>query len=114
MRNMPINKAMGYLVPSLLTTGLFVSSATMAMPLQNTVPTASRSSQEVTVQSKTASGSLTKSPALARNTTAKPEPVVTATSTTPKTQDKKTIGRCWKRLMNMVREINHAHTSKSK
>lgn len=102
---------MGFLAPSLLATGLFVSSATMAMPLQNTVPTASKSSQEVTVPSKTTSA---KNPALARNTTAKPESVVMATSTTPKTEDKKTISRCWKRLMNMVREINHAHTSKTK
>ncbi|WP_461115601.1 hypothetical protein [Spirosoma jeollabukense] len=114
MRNTPINKAMGFLAPSLLATGLFVSSATTAMPLQNTVPTASKSGQEVSVPSKTAAGSLAKNPALARNTTAKPEPVVVATSATPKTQDKKTISRCWKRLMNMVREINHAHTSKTK
>ena len=50
-----------------------------------------------------------KSPALARNTTPKPtEPAKTET-TKPQAQDKQTMSRCWKRLMNMVRELNHAH-----
>ncbi|GAB3503391.1 hypothetical protein GCM10027341_32430 [Spirosoma knui] len=59
-------------------------------------------------------GKLTRNPTLARNTTkveaiAKPETAKPAVE-----QDKKAIGRYWKRLMNMVREINHAHRNKSK
>ena len=103
---------MSYLAPSLLITGLFVSSIAMAMPLQNTLPTTSKAAQETSIQTKTTPGSSAKNTVLVRNTATKPEPV--ATTTVKKADDKKTIGRCWKRLMNMVREINHAHTSKSK
>ncbi|GAB3555489.1 hypothetical protein [Spirosoma fluminis] len=59
-------------------------------------------------------GKLTRNPTLARNSTkveatAKPEAAKPAVE-----QDKKAIGRCWKRLMNMVREVNHAHRNRSK
>ena len=52
-------------------------------------------------------------PTLARNTAKKPEPAATESTTkVQKVQDKKAIGRCWQRLMNVAREIKHAHLSK--
>lgn len=53
-----------------------------------------------------------KYPALANNTVKKPEEGITASAPKAKekkTAEKKTISRCWKRLMNMAREIRHAH-----
>ncbi|MFD2572621.1 hypothetical protein ACFSUS_18420 [Spirosoma soli] len=62
-----------------------------------------------------------KAPVLARNTAPKTliDPVPAAKTETAKpqpqaTHDKKAIGRCWKRLMNMVREVNHAQRSRTK
>ncbi|WP_080236708.1 hypothetical protein [Spirosoma rigui] len=52
-----------------------------------------------------------KSTVLVRNTSAKTG--TTASTAAVKTEapaEKKTISRCWKRLMNMAREIRHAHT----
>jgi CxxC motif-containing protein len=52
-----------------------------------------------------------KSTVLVRNTSAKTGTTVsTAAAKTEKPAEKKTISRCWKRLMNMAREIRHAHT----
>ena len=54
-------------------------------------------------------GSDNTSALLARNTPAKSEAAAAA-----KTHDKKAIGRCWSRIMTMVREINLAHRNRSK
>ncbi|MVM35110.1 hypothetical protein GO755_34105 [Spirosoma sp. HMF4905] len=102
MRTLLMKKAAGYLATASLVTCPFVSSITVAMPLQTAFTTTSTSSKE---SFKPASN-----PVLVRNTTAKPEnPATTAPA---KVQDKKTIGRCWKRLMTMVREVSHAHHTK--
>ena len=114
MRILQTNKALSYLAPSLIITGLFVSSTTLAMPLQSAVLTASKPANETVLNTKAETGSLKKSTVLARNTTAKSEPAPTSTKTTvAKNQDTKTVSRCWKRLMNMVREIRHAQSTKS-
>jgi hypothetical protein len=52
-------------------------------------------------------------PVMARNTAKKTESQATESpAKEQKSQDKKAIGRCWKRLMNTVREIRHAQTNK--
>lgn len=65
----------------------------------------------------------TEAPILVRNVSAKPSETtaktekadaVAAPANDKKVQDKKTVGRCWQRLMNMVREVNHAHRAKRK
>lgn len=55
----------------------------------------------------------TKPVVLARNTNAKTASAGTTTTTKPLTpEEKKAVSRCWKRLMGMVREVNHAHRTK--
>ncbi|WP_461044507.1 hypothetical protein [Spirosoma harenae] len=50
----------------------------------------------------------------AHNSTAKSDISPSAASTkSSKEQDKKAIGRCWKRLMTMVREVSHAHRKRT-
>lgn len=65
----------------------------------------------------------TEAPILVRNTSAKSSgttakaekaDAVAAPENDKKVRDKKTVGRCWQRLMNMVREVNHAHRAKRK
>ncbi|WP_420146509.1 hypothetical protein [Spirosoma sp.] len=97
---------------SLLCAGLFVSTIMVAMPMQGGLSTTSKTVKETAMSTKAESGAFSKNPVVARNTTAKPE-VATIPPADQKDQDKKTIGRCWKRLMNMVREVSHAHRTKS-
>lgn len=79
--------------------------ANAAKPEQ-TVP---RSAPKETVESRPAA----KPVVLARNTNPKAAPVGTTTATKPLTlEEKKAVSRCWKRLMGMVREVNHAHRTK--
>ena len=109
---LPLNKTMSYLAPSILTTGLFVSTTMIAMPTQGGLPSTSKPVRETVMHTKAESGSLAKNTVLVRNTTPKTEPGV-ATAPAQKNQEKKTISRCWKRLMNMAREVSHAHRTKS-
>ncbi|WP_338873145.1 hypothetical protein WBJ53_29790 [Spirosoma sp. SC4-14] len=83
------------------------SASIYAMPMQGTV--IARSDADTHAKSDTENP--TNSSALAKNTVSKPETATPAPTAgkDQKTQDKKTIGRCWKRLMKMVREVNHAH-----
>ena len=80
-----------------------LSSVAIEIPTQSVIKTAQLT--EPIKQSE--------NPTLARNTAKKTE---SSSPQSPakeqKAQDKKTIGRCWKRLMNMVREVRHAQTSK--
>ncbi|WP_460968578.1 hypothetical protein [Spirosoma migulaei] len=103
MRTLLMKKAAGYVATASLVVCPFVSSITIAMPLQTAFTTTLVSP----VKSPTKSAG---DPVLARNTTTKPE--ATATTAPTKVDDKKTIGRCWKRLMTMVREVRHAHSTK--
>ncbi|GAB4052047.1 hypothetical protein GCM10028810_52390 [Spirosoma litoris] len=96
-----MKKAAGYVATASLVACSFVTSVTVAMPSQVAFTTPSTTGKE----------SVKETPVLARNTTAKPETPATTTATV-KEQDKKTIGRCWKRLMTMVREVSHAHKAK--
>lgn len=73
-------------------------------------------STDVGTRTKSDAEKAVKAPVLARNTINKSEnaPPTPTAETVQKTQDKKTISRCWKRLMNMARELNHAHKTKNK
>ncbi|QMW01644.1 hypothetical protein [Spirosoma foliorum] len=102
MRTILMKKAAGYVATASLVACPFVASVTVAMPSQAAFTTTSIFSKEPV--------KTTNDPVLARNTTAKPE--TPATTAPAKEQDKKTIGRCWKRLMTMVREVSHAHKAK--
>ncbi len=108
MRTLLMKKTAGYVATASLIVCPLLSSITVAMPSQsggiyNTTSTAN----PVSVKS-------AKNPVLARNTTAPANPTPTvATVKVPKKEDKKTISRCWKRLMNMAREVHQAHTKKS-
>lgn len=98
-----MKKAAGYVATASLVACPFVSSITIAMPLQTAFTTTLTSPEKSSVKQ-------TNDPVLVRNTTAKSE--APATTSPAKVQDKQTIGRCWKRLMNMAREIRHAHHTK--
>jgi hypothetical protein len=104
-----------WLAPALLTTGLFTITTTLstAHPVQAVL----MATAKPTVESTSVDGSVTTRSVLVRNTTAKADPrtsTTTTTSTASKNTDKKTIGRCWSRLMNMVREVREAHHNKKK
>lgn len=50
---------------------------------------------------------------LARSTNSKVGSVASTPPAKPLTaEEKKAVSRCWKRLMSMVREVNHAHRAK--
>ena len=100
-----MKKAAGYVATASLIACPFVSSVAAPMPLQSAYPTTSTTNSE--------SVKLAKNHVLVRNTTASTTPAPTAgTVKGPKQQDKKTIGRCWKRLMTMAREMRKAHHTK--
>ncbi|MVM40535.1 hypothetical protein GO730_27505 [Spirosoma sp. HMF3257] len=105
MRTLLMKKVAGYLATASLVACPFVSSVTAAMPSQTTFIAPATSTSPTKSEAK-----LTGDPVLVRNTTAKSE--APATTSPAKVQDKKTIGRCWKRLMNMAREVTHAHHTK--
>jgi len=110
-----MNKVTAFVAIASLAACPFVSTVTCAMPLQGTPSSASKTPAESDFRDRPESDKLTRNTTLARNTTTKTETIPgTGSVKEQKTDDKKTIGRCWKRLMNMAREINHAHQSKSK
>ena len=102
MRTLLMKKAAGYVATVSLVACPFISSVTVAMPTQSGYITTTTTNAE--------SVKVIKTSVLARNTTASSD--VTPTTTNGKEhkqQDKKAIGRCWKRLMTMVREVSYAH-----
>ncbi|WP_460940357.1 hypothetical protein [Spirosoma humi] len=107
--------ATGYLaIASLLTCPLILSEIS-AMPVRDAFTTISPLTTAPLIDTQTRPVNYDKTPVLVRNSSAKPESAVaTAVAKEKKAEDKKTIGRCWKRLMNMAREIRHAHTNTSK
>ena len=109
MRHLPIYKAVNYVAPSLIVSCLLVSSLTMGTPAQ-TVPASPTRSVSATQPYKQ-TGNTGNNQVLVRNTTDRTEPV-TAPVAAQKTQDKKAMGRCWKRLMQMIRDVNHAQSTK--
>jgi hypothetical protein len=103
MRTLLMKKAAGYVATVSLVVCPFVSSITIAMPLQTAFTTTLSSSAKSSTKS-------LGDPVLARNSTPKSDSPTTAAPA--KVEDKKTIGRCWKRLMTMVREVRSAHPTK--
>lgn len=80
-----------------------LSSVALKLPPQSVVHTA-QSSGPIKQR---------ENPAVARNAAKKTETSAPESAAKEqKVQDKKAIGRCWKRLMNTVREIRHAQTRK--
>jgi hypothetical protein len=113
MRTNLIRNVNGYIAFVALVTCPFLAAPAHAISTQNASPAASKS---IVLISRPGTDKTAKSTVLARNTPAKEEtPAVETTAPKePKTHDKKTISRCWNRLMNMVREANHAHKQNNK
>ena len=108
MRTLLMKKAAGYVATASLLVCSFVSSVTMAISTQS-----GTHSTALTPTPTSASVHLAKNPVLARNTPAPVDTNPTVATAKVQKQDKKTMSRCWKRLMNMVREVHHAHVKKS-
>ncbi|WP_461053183.1 hypothetical protein [Spirosoma arcticum] len=69
--------------------------------------------QTNTPKETTDSRSATKPVVLAKNTNPKTGSVASTPPAKPLTvEEKRAVSRCWKRLMSMVREVNHAHRAK--
>ncbi|MBD2699065.1 hypothetical protein IC229_00335 [Spirosoma sp. BT702] len=100
MRTLLMKKATGYLATaSLVTSSFFVC---VAQPVQ----AASATSVSMHVDGRKSADS----PGLVRSTATKTE---TVTKDQQK-HDKKTISRCWKRIITAIREVNHAHRNTQK
>lgn len=113
MRTNLIRNVNGYIAFVLVVTCPFLAAPAHAISTQNASPAASKPAVLI---SRPGTDKIAKSPVLVRNTPTKEEtPPVDATAPKEtKTHDKKTISRCWKRLMDMVREANHTHKQSKK
>ncbi|MCX6214173.1 hypothetical protein [Spirosoma sp.] len=103
----------GYLAILLVIACPFVSSQSEAMPSINAFTVVSTKANAPSIDTQTRPVKLEKDAVLVRNAPAKADPVAPAAAS-KKTEEKKTISRCWKRLMNMAREIRHAHSGSKK
>ncbi|GAB3985709.1 hypothetical protein GCM10028807_01550 [Spirosoma daeguense] len=102
MRTRLMQKTTGYLaLASLVTATLMVS-----------VTTSVQAGDVTSVNTHVDGRKSVDSSVTTRNTAAKTE--ATTAPKTPQQHDKKTIGRCWKRLMTMVREVSHAQRNAHK
>lgn len=82
-------------------------------PEQRNARNASKETLESPAPTKSETNKPARSVTLARNTSVKAKSGAVVTTARPKTDaEKKTIARCWKRLMNMAREIRHAQNKK--
>lgn len=103
-----------------LTLGCLIAYSGLALPSQKITTASARSAVETSTTPRLEAPRLNRTPTLARNSPTRPEAAsVTAApgsaAPTPKEAskaNKSTISRCWKRLMNVVREANHAHRNK--
>jgi hypothetical protein len=87
-------------------------TAIAARPEQSVRGNAPKEVSETPSSAKTDAVKLNKTVVLAKNSNTKTASVAPATTAKPQASaEKKTIGRCWKRLMTMVREVRHAHTN---
>ncbi|WP_461149507.1 hypothetical protein [Spirosoma pulveris] len=91
----------------------FVSLQTTAMPSVDAFTGTSINANAPLIDTQARPIKPEKDAVLVRNASVKAEPAAPATAP-KKTEEKKTISRCWKRLMNMAREIRHAHTNSKK
>ena len=119
MRLATINKATGSLTVGLVTTYLLVADPADALPRQRVVSTVPKTSAETPTRPKAESAKSAKAPVLARNNSAG-KPTAKTTSSAPAatakkqpTQPKTVVGRCWKRLMDNVREVTRAHRNRT-
>lgn len=77
---------------------------------QNDVP---KETAESRPTAKTEAVKLNKPVVMAKHTGAKAGSSASTSGAKPLTvEEKKAVSRCWKRLMGMVREVNHAHRAK--
>ena len=99
--------------------GILTVALLIACPLLNS-PTDAMSVRQAVLKNPTTAdhgtrqASQTKTAVLVRNTNhesaTKPEKVESASAAkSQRPDDKKTVGRCWKRLMSNLREIRNAH-----
>ncbi|MFD2932726.1 hypothetical protein [Spirosoma flavum] len=115
MRTTLIKTATGCLAIVSLIACPFILSDTIAMSSRDAFSTTSTFVKDPTSHAQARPVTFEKNHILARNSSAKVESVSTATAPkVNKEAEKKTISRCWKRLMNMAREIRHAHTKTTK
>ena len=89
-------------------------TAIAAQPEQSARGTMPKEVVEAPLSTTSDAVKLNKSVVLAKNTSAKAASTAPATTKTKSPEERKTIGRCWKRLMTMVREVNHAHRNTKK
>ncbi|WP_461100478.1 hypothetical protein [Spirosoma koreense] len=109
MRTFRSLDATRYLALSLVISCLSITTAP-ARPGQGKVQTTTAKPSAEVIQPARSS-----SPVLARNTATKSDSPNTSSGTAvQKPEDKQTIGRCWKRLMTMVREVSHARRTEVK
>ena len=101
-----MTKVTGCLVAVALVTCLFNVSVTVASPLQT--------AQSATTSVRTETKLVSNTPTFARHSSYKAIETPVAPSTKDaKKHDKKAIGRCWNRLMVMVREARQAHRNQN-
>ncbi|QHV95235.1 hypothetical protein [Spirosoma endbachense] len=117
MRTNLIRKVTGCVAITVLVTSPLVTSFAGSAPSQGgLIASAKATTETAPFRDKAESEKMTKAPVLIRKAPTKTETTPTTTATTnpkeQKTHDKKTISRCWKRLMTMVREVSHAHQTK--
>ncbi|WP_460915625.1 hypothetical protein [Spirosoma areae] len=107
MRTLLMKKAAGYAATVSLIACPFVTTVTVAMPSQRAFTTTPSPGTEAVKR--------VTNPVLARNTTAKSDRTLAGPlPKEPKQHDKKTIDRCWKRLITMMREVSHSHRTTTK
>jgi hypothetical protein len=115
MRTNLIRKVTGCVAITVLVTSPLVTSLASSAPSQGgLIASAKATTETAPFRDKAESEKMVKAPVLIRKAPAKTEtaPTTTTTPKEQKTHDKKTIDRCWKRLMTMVREVSHAHQTK--
>ncbi|QIP12136.1 hypothetical protein G8759_05555 [Spirosoma aureum] len=117
MRTNLIRKVTGCVSITLVAASPFVTTFASSAPLQGgLIASAKTTTETAPSRDKAESEKMAKAPVLIRKAPAKTETTPTTAATTnpkeQKTHDKKTISRCWKRLMTMVREVSHAHQTK--
>ena len=97
------------------TVGFMATVSLVACPLLSSAAVVAPAQSSPKMPSPVASTKQGENPILARNTTKKTDaPAPEAPAKIQKVQNKETISRCWKRLMNMAREVRHAHHKKNK
>ena len=88
-------------------------SAMAAQPEQKAQPNPPKETTEARSAAKPEPAKVAKPVVLAKNTNPKAGSVASTPPAKPLTlEEKKAVSRCWKRLMSMVREVNHAHRAK--